>query len=325
MPRRRHSELDRYLLDGERVVTAVHQHWAKVAEPVASAVAATIAAFWVDINVPVTAGFIANAAWLGWMVVLARTVYRLLEWRHDWFVATDKRLLKFYGFITRKVSMMPLAKVTDMSYGRSIPGRLMGYGTFILESAGQDQALREIHFVPEPDRTYRAICAEIFGIDGDEDELEGGEPAADRYDDGYDEGYGDDDTGNGRGPRRGGPGGSGPGTPAGPSPTSPRSAVDDHWDDGTWESPVAERIRPAAPHSASRDGWERPGSGRRARGAARGRRTEGRTDVATPPSGIRIRHSGGDEEALYRSPDLVRADDQADTGEIPLYPPTDWK
>ena len=35
---RRHEELDRYLLDGERLVTAVHQHWGKVAEPVASAV-----------------------------------------------------------------------------------------------------------------------------------------------------------------------------------------------------------------------------------------------------------------------------------------------
>ena len=29
----RHRVLRRYLLDGERVVTAVHQHWAKVAEP----------------------------------------------------------------------------------------------------------------------------------------------------------------------------------------------------------------------------------------------------------------------------------------------------
>ncbi|MCE1177970.1 MAG: PH domain-containing protein [Micrococcales bacterium] len=284
MARRRHSELDRYLLDGERVVTAVHQHWAKVAEPVASAVAATVAAFWVDINVPVTAGFIANAAWLGWMVVLARTVYRVLEWRHDWFVATDKRLLKFYGFITRKVSMMPLAKVTDMSYGRSIPGRLLGYGTFILESAGQEQALREIHFVPEPDRTYRAICAEIFGIDGDEDGLEG-ELDPDRLDpdagngNGHDDGYGDGHDGFGDGP------GSGPGPrggrPGGSRPSRPASPVTDHWDDGTWETPVAERIR--------------------------------------------IRHLGGEEEAVYRSPDLVRSAHDADTGEIPLFPPADWK
>ena len=88
----------------------------------------------------------------------------MAEWRHDWFVATDKRLLLFYGFITRKVSMMPLIKVTDMSYERSVPGRLLGYGRFVMESAGQDQALHEVNWVPEPDHNYRVICAEIFGV-----------------------------------------------------------------------------------------------------------------------------------------------------------------
>jgi hypothetical protein len=61
--------------------------------------------------------------------------------------------------------MMPLVKVTDMSYNRSPLGRLLGYGTFVMESAGQDQALRRVEWVPQPDQTYRAICAEIFGVD----------------------------------------------------------------------------------------------------------------------------------------------------------------
>jgi hypothetical protein len=68
--------------------------------------------------------------------------------------------------------MMPLLKVTDMSYVRSIPGQFLGFGKFVLESAGQDQALREVKWVPDPDQTYRDICAEIFHIvppPGDED------------------------------------------------------------------------------------------------------------------------------------------------------------
>ena len=64
--------------------------------------------------------------------------------------------------------MMPLAKVTDMSYNRSPLGRLLGYGTFVMESAGQDQALHRVEWVPDPDQTYRAICAEIFGVDDEE-------------------------------------------------------------------------------------------------------------------------------------------------------------
>ena len=159
-----HRELDRYLLDGERLVTAVHQHWGKVAEPVGSALAGAALALWVDATIDDSLGLVSTLLWWVWFALLARAVYRVAEWRHDWFVATDKRLLLFYGFITRKVSMMPLSKVTDMSYSRSVPGRLLGYGAFTMESAGQDQALRVVNWVPEPDAHYRAICAEIFGV-----------------------------------------------------------------------------------------------------------------------------------------------------------------
>jgi hypothetical protein len=33
-----------------------------------------------------------------------------------------------------------------------------------MESAGQDQALHKVNWVPQPDHHYRAICAEIFGV-----------------------------------------------------------------------------------------------------------------------------------------------------------------
>jgi hypothetical protein len=39
---------------------------------------------------------------------------------------------------------------------------VLGYGQFVLESAGQDQALRTITFIPHPDETYRLLVATIF-------------------------------------------------------------------------------------------------------------------------------------------------------------------
>lgn len=164
MPARREPAMQRYLLDGERVVVAMHQHWARVAAPVAAAVAGLVVALWVDASVPASLQLVGQLTWWAWFVLLARTLWLLLEWRHDWFVATDKRLLLTYGLVTRRVAMMPLIKVTDMSYSRSIPGRLLGYGQFTLESAGQDQALHNITWVPDPDHTYRLICAEMFGV-----------------------------------------------------------------------------------------------------------------------------------------------------------------
>ena len=64
-----------------------------------------------------------NASLLLWWAAACWLLWRVLNWRRDWFVATDKRFLLFYGFIRRRVAMMPLLKVTDMTYDRSILGR----------------------------------------------------------------------------------------------------------------------------------------------------------------------------------------------------------
>ena len=185
MARRRDPKLRRFLLDGERVVVDVRQHWFVIAGPVGGTVVALFLVLWVDARVRVDAGAIARVLWFAWFIMLVWMVFQVAQWRHDRFIATDKRLLLDYGLITKKIAMMPFIKVTDMSYHRTVPGRIFGYGEFILESAGQEQALRKVEWVPHPDATYRIICAEIFGL-----------PTPQRIaDPGRDEGFFDDGTG----------------------------------------------------------------------------------------------------------------------------------
>ncbi len=160
-----HRGVGRYLLDGERVVVELRQHWAKITGPVALAVAGLAVALVVDAKTPQSVGVIVNVVWTAWVLLALWTLWQVLAWWHDRFVATDKRLLLTYGLISTRVAMMPLMKVTDMSYQRSIPGRVLGYGQFIMESAGQEQALRDVRWIPHPDHTYRAICAEMFGVE----------------------------------------------------------------------------------------------------------------------------------------------------------------
>jgi hypothetical protein len=57
---------------------------------------------------------------------------------------------------------MPLTKVTDMSFQRSSVGRILGYGEFIVESAGQDQALSHVDHLPYPEQLYLEVCGLIF-------------------------------------------------------------------------------------------------------------------------------------------------------------------
>ncbi|MCK0110542.1 PH domain-containing protein [Ornithinimicrobium sp. F0845] len=158
--------LDRYVLREERVIVAIRHHWGRMIEPVGTTLLALTAALWFSSNSPPNASALPLFLWWVLFALVLRLVWKALEWRNEWFVATDKRLLMTYGLITHKVAMMPLRKVTDMNYARSPLGRLLGYGQFIMESAGQDQAMREINWVPEPDETYRLICDTIFGPEG---------------------------------------------------------------------------------------------------------------------------------------------------------------
>ena len=155
----------RYLLDDETIVVAQRQHWAAVGQPVAMAVVGFFLALIAGFSAPAKLGTLTDFAWKLWFILLAYAVIRLVVWRFDWFMATDKRLLMMYGVINRRVAMMPLAKVIDMSFNRTMVGRVLGYGQFVLESAGREQALRRIDFIRDAKGTYLAIVGEIFGED----------------------------------------------------------------------------------------------------------------------------------------------------------------
>ena len=155
-------DMRRYVLPTEEVVLATRKHWAVLLRPILLAAAAfTVVAVLVTVG-PAEAQDAIAWLWLGFFAALGNLLFRFFEWRHEWFIATDKRVLLLYGLIIHKVAMMPLAKLTDMGYTRTPAGYVLGYGRFVLESAGQDQALGRVDFVPRPDETYRTLCGELF-------------------------------------------------------------------------------------------------------------------------------------------------------------------
>jgi uncharacterized membrane protein YdbT with pleckstrin-like domain len=100
--------------------------------------------------------------WIAWAVLLLRLIWKAINWAVDYFVITTERLLLTTGLLTRKVAMMPLSKVTDMSFQRSFGGRLLGYGELIVESAGQNQALDHVPYIPYPEQLYLLVCGMLF-------------------------------------------------------------------------------------------------------------------------------------------------------------------
>jgi PH (Pleckstrin Homology) domain-containing protein len=66
------------------------------------------------------------------------------------------------SLLNTDVAIMPLSKITDMRMYQTTFGRVLGYAHFFVESAGQDQALSRIEYVPFPSLIYRQILSLLF-------------------------------------------------------------------------------------------------------------------------------------------------------------------
>lgn len=94
---------------------------------------------------------------LGVMYLWLRLGWKLADWRFDTLYVTDWRVFEVSGLVTRRLAAMPLRKITDLTYETSPLGRVLGYGRFVIETAGQDQALSSLDHVPDPHRMYTEL------------------------------------------------------------------------------------------------------------------------------------------------------------------------
>jgi len=154
--------VNKYLLPHERQVITVHQHPAVLVGPIFQVLVGLAIAGWLSSTVAHSNGTVIFVIWIIWGLVFLRLAWKVFEWSVTYFVVTSQRFVLATGVVTRKVNMMPLAKVTDMSFQRSPMGRILGYGEFILESAGQDQALSNVDYLPYPEQLYLEVCGLIF-------------------------------------------------------------------------------------------------------------------------------------------------------------------
>lgn len=175
----------RYLAADENVILQARRHVAVLARPALAAVGAiTLALFVGVIASPGNGGdLLDTVAGLFALWFLVRFLWRAWEWWVDRIFVTEKRIFEVSGLLTRKVASMPLGNLTDMTYQRSLWGRVLGYGELIVETAGQAQALSRISYLSDPDEFYRAVTAlvtagllpaasapEVTGAAGERDE-----------------------------------------------------------------------------------------------------------------------------------------------------------
>ncbi|HEX3897718.1 MAG TPA: PH domain-containing protein [Mycobacteriales bacterium] len=143
----------------EHVVRNLRPHWRKVAGPVVLA--------------PIVVG-LASYGWfslpddsarkiLRWVILAAALVILIwwsvrpfLNWLTTRYVITDRRVLMRHGVLSRNGRDVPLTRVNDVSFNRSVVERMFGSGTLVIESAG-DRGQVSLSDVPHVEEVQRDI------------------------------------------------------------------------------------------------------------------------------------------------------------------------
>ena len=170
------KDAEKYLLPHEQPpVVATRRHWAVLIVPALKALPVLAVGGWLlvldpDNRVTSSVGLVVLVGALGYLAL------RVGEWWMRHFIVTNRRVLLTTGIVVRTVALLPLRRITDLTYKETLLGQLLGYGTFRFESAGQQQALSEITYLPHADQMYRRVSDLLFGGDGADSGDDEGDP-----------------------------------------------------------------------------------------------------------------------------------------------------
>jgi uncharacterized membrane protein YdbT with pleckstrin-like domain len=157
---------DRSLAVGEQSVEALHPHWKTLAGPVVTAFVIVAALLVGEVLIPggreaaierLAAAVLAIALLMWWLV------YPLLKWRTTRYELTTRRMRLRTGVVARNGSDIPLSRITDVSFRKSLLDRLLGCGTLVVESAGEHAEI----ILPQVPHVER-VSATLFQLVEDE-------------------------------------------------------------------------------------------------------------------------------------------------------------
>ena len=141
--------VEKYLLvsESEQIVDEVRRHPMAIFLPVLRLILAVALSFF---------ALLVDAT-VGWLLILtslvigAHALWRILDQHMDRFVITNMRVFRVHGIFNQHRATMPMSRILDITVDKPFWGRVFGYGHFVFESAAQDQGLRDIRFVGQPD------------------------------------------------------------------------------------------------------------------------------------------------------------------------------
>jgi membrane protein YdbS with pleckstrin-like domain len=122
----------------EEVIVEAYPNWSVLARPITATllvIAACVTVIVIWASAPIAVLYIAAViacVMLGWLGS------KVVSWRARLLVITTTRVVYRWGVVHRTGREIPLDRVQDVTYHQTLPERLVGAGSLIIESAGRN-------------------------------------------------------------------------------------------------------------------------------------------------------------------------------------------
>jgi uncharacterized membrane protein YdbT with pleckstrin-like domain len=159
------------LTEDEKIVLEFHPHWSTLVATifwaiVAIAVAGVVIFFIPDGGSQTLIRLIVAA--VGVLAVIVVGFLPFLRWVTTSYTLTNRRFVMRHGILSRSGRDIPLIRVNDVSFQHNLIERVLGTGTLVVESGGENGqlVLKKIPRVEHTQSTLYRIVEELTDGDG---------------------------------------------------------------------------------------------------------------------------------------------------------------
>lgn len=146
---------EKLLAPGETIAFELKPHWRALLWPLFVLIIEVFAGVFLFLSF--------DNSILRWVIIAAgvfilvwQVLIPLARWLTTQYVFTSRRIIVRRGLLTKEGRDMPLSKVNNVSFTVSLLGRIINYGTLVVESASDDGDL-VINDVPDVEKVQRSV------------------------------------------------------------------------------------------------------------------------------------------------------------------------
>ena len=114
-------------------------------------------------------------ALVGLVLAVWWVLFPFLRWWTTTYTVTNRRLITRRGIFTQVGKDMPLMRINDVLYERSLVDRMLGCGTLFIQTAAEGGTIK-LDDVPHVERLHLEMTELLFGTTPDRRRLRGSDP-----------------------------------------------------------------------------------------------------------------------------------------------------